>query len=278
MGTRPYTGYDGDASGKRAGLEAFVKLTSDHFGGGVWNNGTWGIRNMNKPGKSRKSVHSTGRAADMSWYRNAKWKGKVVKRSTNAFGDYKKALQVPEFWLDNADLFLIEEVHDYYPSPFGRGWRCTRNAWKSYQKQMIGNTPGGTWFHVEIAPAYADDAAYYKRAFAQALGKPVPKPKPTPGGQTGSGGAVGKLTAPSGRPELTKAEESIVKPAVRSLQRILVAEDWAVFTNVDGRFGNKTFRSVKNMQGALGFSGKQVDGRYGPNTAGRLTAYLAGGS
>ena len=131
-------------------------------------------------------MHGTGRAADVSWRRNAKWNGKLIKRSTGAFGNYDKALQVPDFWLAKADLFLIEELHDYYPSPFGRGWRSTRDAWKPYRRQTIGNSPGGDWFHVEIAPTHADDAAYYKRAFAQAIGKPVPK-----------------TSAPSGRPELT---------------------------------------------------------------------------
>jgi hypothetical protein len=266
MAKRRYTGWDGNASGKRAGMEEFVKLTSKHFDGGVWNNGSWGVRNMNSPGRSKPSVHGTGRAADMSW---RKIPGN--RRAANGFGNYKKALEVVDFWLANADLFLIEELHDYYPSPFGRGWRCNRAAWKKYQKQTIGNAPGGDWFHVEIAPAHADDAAYYRQAFARATGKRLPKP-PKPDDRV-----LDELVAPSGRPELTKADEATVKPRVKTLQRILIAEGWAVFATADGQYGNRTFRSVKAMQGDLGFSGKKVDGRYGPNTANKLTTHLAKG-
>jgi hypothetical protein len=280
MARRTYTGWDGNASGKRAGLEAFVKLTNKHFGGGVWNNGTWGVRNQKRPGGAKPSVHGTGRAADLSWRRNAEWNGKVIKRSTSGFGSHSKAVQVLEFWEANAVLFLIEEMHDYYPSPFGRGWRCNRAAWKSYQKQTIGGSPGGDWFHVEIAPEHADDAAYYRDAFAKALGNPIPPRSSSPavgGGGAGKSGkrGTGALVAPSGRPELTRADETAVKPPVKQLQTILVAEGWAVFKKADGRYGDRTWRSVKTMQVELGFSGKKVDGRYGPSTAGKLTAYLA---
>ena len=40
---RPYTGWDGNATGRRAGLEKLVDLLEEHFG--VFNNGTFGIRN-----------------------------------------------------------------------------------------------------------------------------------------------------------------------------------------------------------------------------------------
>lgn len=275
MAKRPYTGHDKDASGRRAGMEEFVKLTCQHFNGGVWNNGTWGVRSQNRPGKSRPSVHGTGRAADISWQKDVMWKGKKVQKSARAFGNHEKALQVVDFWLANADLFLIEELHDYYPAPFGRGWRCNRAAWKTYQKQTIGNAPGGTWFHVEIAPAHADDAAYYQRAFAQASGQPVPAQASAPTASTG--GAAGALTVPAGSPELTTADKGTVKPAVKELQRILIAKGWASFSNADGRYGNKTLEAVKTMQGAVGFSGSKVDGRYGKNTAARLQAHLNGG-
>ncbi len=46
---RKYTGYDATASGKRAGTERFVQLLCAHFGNGIWNNGTWVVRNMNTP-------------------------------------------------------------------------------------------------------------------------------------------------------------------------------------------------------------------------------------
>jgi peptidoglycan hydrolase-like protein with peptidoglycan-binding domain len=67
----------------------------------------------------------------------------------------------------------------------------------------------------------------------------------------------------------------VVNSSVRQLQEILIRQDWAVFTNADGRYGNATWKSVKAMQVALGFTGGAVDGRYGPNTAARLAAHLA---
>ena len=105
MATRKYTGYDGDASGRRAGMEQFIKLTTQRFNGGVWNNGSWNVRNMNKSGKPRRSVHATGRAADLSWRRDAVWNGKKIKRSSQGFNDYQQAVQVVDFWIANADLF-----------------------------------------------------------------------------------------------------------------------------------------------------------------------------
>jgi peptidoglycan hydrolase-like protein with peptidoglycan-binding domain len=255
-------------------MEEFIKLTLQRYNGGIWKNGSWGIRNQNRSGKPTRSVHATGRAADLSWRRDAVWNGKKLEKSSRGFNDYQQALQVVDFWVANAELFLIEEIHDYRPNPWGRGWRCTRDQWKSYQRSSIGNgAPGGDWFHVEIAPAHADDAAYYRQAFAKASGAPVSptsdkQPNRTPGG---------KLVAPSGNPELTRADEAVSKPSVKDVQLILIARDWAVFRKADGRYGDKTWKSVKAMQVALGFTGNNVDGRYGPNTSNKLTIHLAAG-
>jgi peptidoglycan hydrolase-like protein with peptidoglycan-binding domain len=256
-------------------MEKFVDLTIERFNHGVWNNGTWGPRDQNRSGKPQPSVHGTGRAADISWRRDAVWNGTKISRSSRGFNDYQQALQVVDFWVANADLFLIEEIHDYRPSPWGRGWRCSRNAWKSYQTSTIGNgAPGGDWFHVEIAPTHADDTSYYQEAFARAGGGSVAPTVPS-GTAPSSGGGVATLIAPPGNPELTRANEAVVNSSVRQLQEILIRQDWAVFTNPDGRYGNATWKSVKAMQVALGFTGGAVDGRYGPNTAARLAAHLA---
>lgn len=258
MGNRPYTGFDGNAPGQRAGLEKFIKLTVDHFGGGVWNNGTWGPRMAKNPGVTKPSVHGTGRAADMSWRRVSDGKG---------FGAYESALQVVEFWTANAELFLIEEVHDYFPPPHGRGWRCDRSAWRTYKKPTIGSTPGGDWFHVEIAPTHADNPGYYEVAFASLLG-------PAAHGQHGDVGQSASVV-PSGSPELSVAFSEVVRADVKALQEILVARGWADFTKADGRYGNRTMGAVKVMQTALGFSGKSVDGKYGPRTSSKLAGWLA---
>lgn len=230
---RKYTGWDGNATGKRAGLEKFVELTIKHFNNGVWNNGTWNVRNMNTPGAPKPSVHGTGRAADLSWRAN---KGK-------GFGNHQTACQVVDFWVANAELFLIEEIHDYHLAPFGRGWRCDRSAWKVYDKNTIGS-PGGDWFHVEIAPQHADNPAYYEQAFASLGGAPAPSPAPAPAGGL-------KFDYP-GTPIKTGSKGD----GVKLVQAIVGATP-------DGDFGAKTDALVKAWQTARGL---KADGVVGPAT------------
>lgn len=231
---RKYTGWDANATGKRAGMETFVRLTAEHFGNGVWNNGTWVVRNMNnanRPGKP--SVHGTGRAADMSWR----------KSGNKGFGDYNTALQVVDFWVANAELFLIEEIHDYFPAPHGRGWRCDRSSWRVYDKPTIGSAPGGDWFHVEIAPTHADNAQYYIDAFAAATkGAPAPKAA-TPA-------AAPKPAAPSGPMKFDYPGAPLKKgstgAAVKLVQAIVKTKI------VDGQYGNVTAGAVSAWQKANG--------------------------
>lgn len=242
---RKYTGWDGNASGKRAGLETFVKLTVEHFGNGVWNVGTWSVRNMNnKNFKARPSVHGTGRAADVSWR----------KAGARGFGNYDTALQVVDFWIANAELFMIEEIHDYFPKPYGRGWRCDRSAWRVYDKPTIGSAPGGDWFHVEIAPAYADNADYYVQAFATATkGAPAPKMQPAP--QTKGvdfSPAGGLFFAYPGKP-LQRGSKG---DAVKLVQAVVGAKP-------DGDFGPATAARVSTWQ--MG-NGLKPDGVVGPIT------------
>jgi peptidoglycan hydrolase-like protein with peptidoglycan-binding domain len=224
--TRRYTGWDGNAKGKRAGLEKFVELTIKHFNNGVWNNGTWNVRNMNTPGAPRPSVHGTGRAADLSWRKN----------KTRGFGDYTAACSVVDFWVANAERFLIEEIHDYYPAPFGRGWRCDRSAWRVYTKNTIGS-PGGDWFHVEIAPTYADDAGFYEQAFAS-LTTAVP--------------VVAQVNTYPGTPLKLGSKGN----SVAMVQVVVGAKP-------DGDFGPKTFNLVKFWQAS---NKLKADGVVGPVT------------
>lgn len=235
---RKYTGYDGVASGKRAGLERFVQLTCEYFNNGVWNNGTWVVRNM-KNGKAgaKPSVHSTGRAADLSWR----------KSGNKGFGDYNQALAVVDFWVANAEKLLIEEIHDYWLAPFGRGWRCDRSAWKVYPKNTIG--PKGDWWHVEIAPQHADNPAYYDAVFAEITGgKAAPAPKAAPAA------AAGGLTfAYPGTPIKLGSKGDAVK---------LVQAMVGVKTH-DGHFGPATEKMVKAWQK---LNGLKDDGVIGPAT------------
>lgn len=233
---RKYTGWDANATGKRAGLEKFVELTVKHFNNGVWNVGTWSVRNMKNDGPPRPSVHGTGRAADLSWRAN---KGK-------GFGNYQTACQVVDFWVANAELFLIEEIHDYHLAPFGRGWRCDRSAWKVYTKNTIGS-PGGDWFHVEIAPQHADNPAYYEQAFASLGGAPAPVAAPAPAPAGGM-----KFEYP-GTPIKLGSKGDAVK-----LVQAVVGEPV-----IDGDFGRKTDAVVRLWQAKQGL---KSDGIVGPAT------------
>ncbi|CAB4156332.1 Peptidoglycan binding-like [uncultured Caudovirales phage] len=151
---RKYTGWDKDATGKRKGTEKLVQLLCAHFNGAVSNNGTWVVRPSR--GSGRPSVHGTGRAADISWRRLSSGKG---------YGNYKAALEVLDFLVAYSEVLFIEELHDYFLAPHGRGWKCDRMAWKVYDKPTIG-TQGGDWWHLEIANDHADDPAYYEQVFA----------------------------------------------------------------------------------------------------------------
>lgn len=267
MVNRRYTGFDGNTPGQRAGLEKFVDLTVKRFDGGAWNNGTWGPRLMRNPGPPKPSVHGTGRAADMSWRGDGR----------RGYGDYRKALQVAELWIANAELFMIEAIHDYYPEPWGRGWQCDRSAWLVYKEQKIGSAPGGDWFHLEIAPAHADDPAYYEQAFASLDGALAPAPIPGPAPTTPAGVPQPGLVVPSGDPELSLAYKDTAREDVKALQEILINRGWADFTKADGKYGNNTTNAVQKMQTAFGFSGQSLDGKYGPRTANKLTEWLTAG-
>lgn len=135
-----YTGWDGDAPGKRAGTEKLVQLLVQRYG--FRNLGTWGVRPMR--GSSRPSVHGTARAADLGW--------------VNAVN----AAQVALWLVDNFPY--LEELHDYAGTTkkgcetWGRGYRIAR-GWKQYTATDNAGTPGSSsrWYHIEISPAVADD-------------------------------------------------------------------------------------------------------------------------
>ena len=55
-------------------------------------------------------------------------------------------------------------------------------------------------------------------------------------------------------------------PAVTVLQFALKFEGYARKIEVDGDYGDETWKAVKKMQRVLGFTGKDVDGHFGPAT------------
>jgi hypothetical protein len=235
---RKYTGYDGDATGKQAGLEELVRQLCSKFP--LFNNGTWVVRMMkNDSLKTPKpSVHSTGRAADLSWRKSGK-KGS---------GNYADAVALLDFLVLHAEALQIEELHDYFPEPFGRGWNCAREVWKVYDKATIGQAPGGDWIHLEISPLYAQNALYYKEFFANLATAAGESPSPL----TPAAGAPAPLAfAYPGTPLKIGSKGDAVK--------LVQAVVGGVIT--DGDFGQKTDHRVKEWQLAHNMA---ADGIVGP--------------
>jgi hypothetical protein len=162
-GVRPYTGYDGDATGITPGLQVFIREAEKRTGSALWNNGAFIVRTIR--GKTVPSVHSTGRAVDLS-YRRMPNKG--VARGREISEHFFNVV------IANANEIGVELVIDYFPDAaagiHGRAWRCDRQAWKNYEKPTVAGAPGGDWWHAELSPAAARDPQRVKTAIAKAFG------------------------------------------------------------------------------------------------------------
>lgn len=159
MNTRPYTGIsDGAASKEGAGLRVLVNYLLKKFPA-LWDNGAWVVRD--KRGGGSLSVHATGRADDLS-YRFMKKEGRGVR-----FGGREQAVACADWLVVNADVLGLEMILDYFPTPFGRGWKCSRGGWTVYTSSQIHGAPGGDWIHVEIAPLQANNALVMRQAIAR---------------------------------------------------------------------------------------------------------------
>ena len=147
--SRPYTGYNGNSRGPLPGTVA-LRDTILFLNPGLTNLGTYAKRDARgKPGQP--SVHATGRAVDIGYTNRA---------------DIEPLMD----WLvTHADQLGVEMVADYFTTPWGRTWRCDRNAWKIYDKKTIHGAPGGRWIHIEISPTIASDAATMNAAIEKAL-------------------------------------------------------------------------------------------------------------
>jgi hypothetical protein len=166
-GARDYIGNaDGAAPAPRAGMDAWIKCAIKYSNKSLWNNGSWGQRDMKgKPGSL--SVHATGRAVDLSYrYFADTKKGVPTGRKTS--------LEFINKVVANANALGVQAILDYFPKPFGRGWRCDRQAWSSYSKPDISGAPGGDWWHVEITPAMADNPQAVEAAFLLVFGDNPP--------------------------------------------------------------------------------------------------------
>jgi hypothetical protein len=153
-----YTGNrDGDSGKARPGLLEFVKTVEQITDGALWNNGTYVKRDMRgKPGTM--SVHSTGRAVDLS-YRKM---GKKGRRNGREIGKWLCMLLAT-----HSETLGVECVLDYYPKPWGRGYRWDRDKWLRYTVKTLGGAPMGDWLHVELAPRMADSPTLVREAWSK---------------------------------------------------------------------------------------------------------------
>lgn len=161
---RDYIGNaDGPSPRQRAGMEEWIRQAIYHSNGALWNNGSYGQRDMRgKPGSL--SVHATGRAVDLSYRKSEK--------HPNA--NRKDAIAFINKVLEHANDLGVQAVLDYFPQPFGRAWRCDRQSWIKYTKATIHGAPGGDWIHLEISPQAADSVIFVKAAFLAVFGE-IPK-------------------------------------------------------------------------------------------------------
>jgi len=140
---RPYTGNRDLASSARPGTRRLQDWLLFLFPGsrdlGIY-------ANRNVRGGQARSVHATGRAADLG-------------------GDRDTVRKAIEFLYLNRDTIQVEAVHDYVGAwiptlGYGAGYRCDRDpggllsGWKVYERPTIGR--GGMWTHYELAPSMAN--------------------------------------------------------------------------------------------------------------------------
>ena len=237
--SRPYTGFDGYASGKRDGTEEFIRQFIKLTNGAFWKNGSFNKRN--KRGKNSPSIHGTGRAVDLS-YRGAPYSG---------CGDREVAAKWIDWLVEHADELHIELIIDYMPKPYGRGWKCDRNKWRRYTSGVIGygGKSWADWIHVEIAPTYQDDASFYRKVFDRFKGETVDIPER-------------RVVEPyRGRP-IRRGEKD--RDLVKRIQRVVGAK-------VDGYFGPKTEKAVMRWQGR---NNCYPDGWIGPKTWAVMAPHL----
>jgi len=153
-----YTGNsDGDSGRAKPGLLEFVKTIEEITDDAIWNNGTYVNRDKRgKPGSL--SVHSTGRAVDLS-YRKL---GKKGRRNGRTIAEW-----LCDVLVENSEVLGVECVLDYYPKPFGRGFRWDRKDWLVYDKATLHGAPFGDWLHVELSPRMADSQALVRESWGR---------------------------------------------------------------------------------------------------------------
>jgi len=248
MSVRPYTGTsDGIAKGKRAGTEAFIYAIQEASDGGFWVNGSFGVR-MIRGSATRISVHSTGRAADISRRKYGRHRGESRANMLTLID-----------WLTSvADDIGLEYLADYEHQPAGRGWKCSReDHWRDYQKGLIKGGGTGDWIHLELDPEHANDPSWVSgvmASFPKFTDTPAPAPELVEDDDAYPGTVTKRGTRASAR--VRKIQERLADLGYKNSSgtRPLVA---------DGDFGAATLNAVKQFQSD---SELVVDGIVGANT------------
>ena len=135
------------------GTSEWARQATVRSEGSLWNNGTFVNRDVRgKPGII--SNHARGLAMDLSY----RW---VSEKRLGKQDGRKLSLAFIVKLLDNADALGIQLVIDY---ALKRSWKCDRGTWQA------GNFEHGDWYHIEIDPTIANDAAMAKACWISVFG------------------------------------------------------------------------------------------------------------
>ena len=135
------------------GTSEWARQATVRSEGSLWNNGTYVNRDVRgKPGII--SNHARGLAMDLSY----RW---VSEKRLGKQDGRKLSLAFIVKLLDNADALGIQLVIDY---ALKRSWRSDRGTWQA------GNFEQGDWYHIEIDPTIANDAAMAKACWTSVFG------------------------------------------------------------------------------------------------------------
>lgn len=152
-----YTGFDGNVKAKRPTMDAWIKNALAY--NGLKNLGSYVVREQRSNGaidhKGIPSVHGTGRAVDIGFSGVENGRAKCEK--------------LLELLTNNYETLGVEMILDYFPKPYGRGWRCDRASWQEYEKPTIAGAPGGSWIHVEVSPTLLKDIDKIRPAWLLAI-------------------------------------------------------------------------------------------------------------